>query len=65
MAGENYIKRLERENAEIRAAAQAALDLVTEFRAHLCTPKFYVDTTIQIKDVDARLIEIASHLILG
>jgi hypothetical protein len=65
MSGENYIKRLERENAELRAAAQNARDAITAFKIHLFSEKFYNDPTIQVKDVDLRLTEIANTLNVG
>lgn len=60
---ENYIHRLQREKGDLIAQLEQAHRLVDEFRAHLLTPKFHEDTTIQVRDVDARLVALRSVLL--
>ena len=47
----NYIKRLQKENEELKAEAQRTKDAGNEFRRHLNSSKFHKDTTIQVGDV--------------
>jgi hypothetical protein len=51
----NYIKRLQAENADLRRRLDAVDKWRQELHAHLSSPKFHDDSTIQVKDVDARL----------
>lgn len=58
----NYIKQLQTRVAEQAQAIERAQILITDFRRHLTSPKFCNDTTIQIRDVEDRLIAIRSSL---
>ena len=51
MSGENYIKRLERENAEKDVQIEAIKTWRNLFYAHLGSDKFSKDPTIQVRDV--------------
>ncbi len=54
----NYIKQLRREKAAFEAQAKEMILRIQDFQAHLLTPKFHVDTTIQTSDVQAWLTNI-------
>lgn len=58
----NYIKQLQTRIAEQAQAIERAQVLITRFRRHLESPKFDYDRTIQIKDVEDRLMEMRSAL---
>ena len=58
----NYINTLQNENAQLKEQLTMAEELISEFRTYLITPKFHNDTTIQVRDVDTRLIEIITAL---
>jgi hypothetical protein len=58
----NYINQLQDENKELKAQIKAAEIAIQEFRTHLTIPKFWEDTTIQVSDVDMRLLEIMQAL---
>ena len=47
----NYIKMLESKVAKNEQELVAIDDRIKEFRIHLCSTKFLVDTTIQVADV--------------
>jgi predicted RNase H-like nuclease (RuvC/YqgF family) len=66
----NYIARLRREVAEAKAEVEAlkkqmadARELISDFRGHLTSSKFHEDTTIQIRDVENRLLDITRGLV--
>lgn len=62
---QNSIHYSERRKQEInRLEDRIALGekSIQEFRAHLTSEKFFKDTTIQIKDVESRLLSILSDL---
>ena len=40
----------------------AAEKSIQEFRKHLTSPKFFEDTTIQVRDVEARLLNLLDDL---
>lgn len=57
MASTNYIKRLESDRAagqQYRSAIESAL---TEIRAYISSDKFANDPTVQVKDIDTRILE--------
>ena len=58
----NYIKRLEEEVAVLREQAAVAYVEIEDLFAYLESPKFREDTTVQTKDVFARLSSARSHL---
>lgn len=58
----NYIKQLQTRVKEQEQAIERAVKLITQFRKHLESSKFHTDTTIQISDVESRLIELRSEL---
>jgi len=47
----NYIRRLQRATRQQGAVAREVEDDITGFMAHLQSPKFHQDTTIQVNDV--------------
>lgn len=53
----NYILRLRLDNARLRAELDALRDDLAAFRGHLTTAKYHEDPTIQVRDVDARILE--------
>ena len=52
----NYINTLQAENAALKATIARQEKDIAEFRAFLASSKFHNDTTIQVRDVDARLL---------
>ena len=52
----NYIKRLEYENKELRYAAQATADELTEIVSYLNSPKFDSDDYVNRNDLIPRLL---------
>lgn len=61
----NYITKLQDENAEMKAALARQENEIAEFRAFLASSKFHNDTTIQVRDVDARLVQMWHNLTVG
>lgn len=60
----NYIVRLQRANDDLNATLEklraSLFDEVNEFLNHLSSSKFHHDPTIQVRDVQNRLIQIRS-----
>ena len=56
----NYINRLENELAEKTTELDTLQRELNTFRAYLATDKFAVDTTIQVRDVENRLMDARS-----
>ena len=52
----NYIRTLQAENAALRERMANLMLGIAAFRSHLQSSKFHADTTIQVGDVDARLL---------
>lgn len=51
----NYIKRLEQEKAVLKAELKAVTTGFHDLFGYLESPKFYIDTTVQVQDVMNRL----------
>ncbi len=51
----NYIQQLQKDNEELRIRIKETADLIQDFKIHLLSAKFSVDTTIQVQDVLNRL----------
>ena len=56
----NYIKQLQLEVAQLKAQNQALTNGLNEIRHYLVSPKFSSDTTVQVTDIDNRILEIFS-----
>ena len=54
----NYIKRLEKENKELRDTLRGRELAELELRTYLLSSKFHSDPTVQVQDVLNRLDEI-------
>lgn len=54
----NYITVMRAQNDDLRAEIKAKNELIQEFRIFLASSKFHKDTTIQVRDVDDRLVDI-------
>ncbi len=51
----NYIKRLQKDNADLLEQLGEYQDMVYELNRYLDLPKFKEDTTVQVQDVRNRL----------
>jgi len=51
----NYINKLQDEVARLESERAEALAALDELRVYLSSPKFYVDTTVQVGDVARRI----------
>lgn len=58
----NYINTLQTENAALKAVVAEQEKAIAEFRVFLASSKFHNDPTIQVRDVDARLVAMWSAL---
>lgn len=54
----NYIKKLEAENVALLAEVKAKNDLLADLRVYLASSKFHNDPTVQVRDIDAKIIAI-------
>ena len=59
----NYIHQLQQQVKELEQMRSEADQLVTEFRVYLESNKFWEDTTIEVADVQRRLMPLR-HLLL-
>ena len=59
----NYIKRLQKENEELRTDKKAARETLTELYSYLTSPKFHEDPTVQTADVLRRIEPARSALL--
>jgi hypothetical protein len=57
-ARNNHWTRLREENDDLKQRLADVEQWVTDFRTHLQSGKFHQDTTIQVRDVDNRLIDL-------
>ena len=58
----NYIKRLEHENTDLEQQIHEALTISRDLVKYLNSEKFWQDTTVQSRDVLARIQPIISKL---
>lgn len=58
----NFITRLQRERANLIDLANQAATELELLRHYLCSPKFHVDTTVQVADVLRRTDDLRSML---
>ena len=58
----NYIKRLEHDNTDLEMQVHEALTITRDLVKYLNSDKFWVDTTVQSRDVLARIQPIISKL---
>lgn len=58
----HYSEKQKEEIKRLESRIETAEKAIQEFRKHLASPKFYEDTTIQIKDVEARLLNLLDDL---
>ena len=65
MAANNYIHTLQGQRVDLLEAIVDAQCAANELLAYLESPKFFNDTTVQIKDVMARLEPVRDALIRG
>ena len=54
----NYINKLQAENADLKAKNEAMQRAIGELRAYLASSKFWNDSTVQVRDVEARLMNV-------
>lgn len=58
----HYSEKLMREIRQKETCIEDTVQLINDFRGHLISPKFHQDTTIQVRDVEARLVQILNKL---
>jgi len=58
----HYSEKLKNDNQTLENRIASAEKAVQEFRKHLESSKFHIDTTIQIKDVNNYLLNILDDL---
>lgn len=56
-----YIKQLQEDNKTLNRNEQNLLAGLEEIKRYLSSEKFYIDTTVQVRDVLYRLEEIKSN----
>lgn len=61
----NCITKITDENKALKATLARQEAEITAFRAFLASPKFHNDTTIQVRDVDRRLVDMWHGLVVG
>lgn len=54
----NYINKLQAENADLKAKNEAMQREIGELRTYLASSKFWNDPTVQVGDVEARLMNV-------
>jgi autonomous glycyl radical cofactor GrcA len=54
----NYITKLQADNRDLQAKLDAMQQEIGEVRAYLASAKFWNDPTVQVRDIEARLMNV-------